>query len=197
MGGKDGHMGGKDGHMGGKDGHMGGKDGAGVAKVAMGGAAAAAEALYALMVAMVRQQPRDMSLTASSTLGTVVRMGPCRVTDLAVLEAVAQPSMTALVSGLERAGLVERRTSASDQRVVLVAPTPAGESYVQARSRMWSETFLPVIEKLPELERRALCGAAPALQHLVELYDEHRANGERPTGPDRSPELSQPSPRAV
>jgi DNA-binding MarR family transcriptional regulator len=163
----------------------------------MAGAAAAAEALYALTVAMARQQPRDMSLTASSALGTVVRTGPRRVTDLAVLEAVAQPSMTALVSGLERAGLVERRTSPTDQRVVLVAPTPAGESYVQARSRMWSEAFLRVIEKLPQPERQALCRAAPALQHLVDLYDEHRANGERPGGPDRRPEPSQPAPRAV
>ena len=144
--------------------------------------AATADALYALMVALVRQQPRDLSRTALSTLFTVFRTGPRRVTDLAVLEAVAQPSMTALVGTLERAGLIERRPDPDDQRVVLVAATAEGAAYIRDRSRMWAETLRGLIEKLVTHELESLVAATPALLHLLELYDEHHDNGDR-SGP--------------
>src|ERR1700751_4543454 len=70
---------------------------------------AAARALYPLLTAAVRHQPRDISLTAASTLAMVEQTGPRRITDLAVTEGVTQPSMTALVTVLTRAGLAERR----------------------------------------------------------------------------------------
>src|ERR1700729_4395828 len=69
----------------------------------------AAGAIYPLLTTAVRHQPRDISLTAASTLATVERTGPRRITDLAVTEGVTQPSMTALVTVLEKAGLAERR----------------------------------------------------------------------------------------
>lgn len=139
----------------------------------------AAEALYELMVAMLRQLPRDLSWTAASALGTVVRTGPRRVTDLAVLEAVAQPSMTALVGKLERSGLVERRSGAGDQRVVLVAPTKEGEDYIRTRSRLFAEAVTDLVEKLPAGELESIVAATPALSHLLDLYDGHRGASER------------------
>jgi DNA-binding MarR family transcriptional regulator len=102
------------------------------------------------------------------------------VTDLAVLEAVAQPSMTALVDTLERAGLVQRRPDPADQRAVLVAATREGEGYIRARSRMWGETLKALIEKLPEDELEKLVAATGALFHLLELYDDQRDAGDRP-----------------
>ena len=63
---------------------------------------AAGEALYGLLTATVRGRPREMSLTSLSTLATLDRTGPRRVTDLAVSQGVAQPSMTVLVTALER-----------------------------------------------------------------------------------------------
>src|ERR1700739_112188 len=77
-----------------------------------GDRAVAAEAIYPLLTAAVRHQPRDISLTAASTLATVERTGPRRITDLAVTQGVTQPSMTALVTVLVRAGLAERRGGA-------------------------------------------------------------------------------------
>jgi DNA-binding MarR family transcriptional regulator len=142
-----------------------------------GEVADAAEALYHLMVAMARQLPRDLSWTAASTLATVVRTGPRRVTDLAVLEAVAQPSMTALVRRLESAGLVERRPDPADQRVVLVAATPKGEAYVRARARAWAESTRYLVEKLSAEEARSIVKAAPAIAHLLELYSDEHGDG--------------------
>jgi DNA-binding MarR family transcriptional regulator len=136
---------------------------------------AVAEAIYRLMTAVVRQQPRDISLTSVSTLATVERTGPRRITDLAVVEGVTQPSMTALVTVLERSGLVERRPDPRDQRVVLVALTAAGAEYLRSRRRAGAEAFARLIDKLPPDEAATLLAAAPALRHLHELQDEHRA----------------------
>ena len=136
---------------------------------------AVAEALYRLVSAAVRQQPRQISLTSASTLATVERTGPRRITDLAAIEGVTQPSMTALVTVLERAGLVARRPDPHDQRVVLVALTAAGTDYLRSRRRAGAEAFARLIDKLPPDETAILLAAAPALQHLNELDDQQRA----------------------
>jgi DNA-binding MarR family transcriptional regulator len=150
---------------------------------------AVAEALYRLMTTAVRQQPREISLTSASTLSTVERTGPRRITDLAVVEGVAQPSMTALVTALERSSLVERRPDPQDQRVVLVALTTAGEDYLRSRRRAGTEAFARLIDKLPPKEAVTLLAAAPALQHLHELLDEQRAVAHQAHGQaeDRTP----------
>jgi DNA-binding MarR family transcriptional regulator len=135
-------------------------------------ASALAEALYGLMAAAVRRMNRDISLTSAAVLSTVERTGPRRITDLAAIEGVAQPSMTALVSNLERAGLVERQRDDEDQRVVLVALTTAGADYLRARRRAGAEAFASLIAKLSPAEAQALLAATPALVHLRDLDSE-------------------------
>src|SRR5258708_38039613 len=85
-----------------------------------------ADVLYGLLTTVIRGIPRDMGLTSAATLSTLQRTGPRRVTDLAVIEGVTQPSMTVLVTALERSGLVERHSDAADKRVKLIALTAAG-----------------------------------------------------------------------
>jgi DNA-binding MarR family transcriptional regulator len=139
-----------------------------------GDRAAAGEALYGLVSAAVRRGPREMSLTSLSTLATLDRTGPRRVTDLAFIEGVAQPSMTALVSVLERSGLVERRGDPADKRVALVALTPAGAELLRSRRRAGAEALVQLIDKLPARDAAALAAAIPALRHLRELDNEER-----------------------
>jgi DNA-binding MarR family transcriptional regulator len=141
---------------------------------------AVGEALYGLVTAAVRHNPREISLTAASTLSTLGRTGPRRITELAAVEGVAQPSMTVLVTGLERSGLVERQTDPSDGRVVLVALTEDGADYLRRRRRAGAEVFAGLIDKLPDDEAAALMAAAPALAHLHDLDSEQRAAASRP-----------------
>src|SRR5579863_1692110 len=54
----------------------------------------------------VRCIPRELSLTSASTLATLERTGPRRITDLAAIEGVTQPAMTVLVRVMEESGLV-------------------------------------------------------------------------------------------
>ena len=77
------------------------------------------EALQAMAGLAAQRDGRELSLTAASTLATLERTGPRRVTDLAVAEGVTQPSMTAVITQLQHLGLAERRRDPADGRVVL------------------------------------------------------------------------------
>ncbi|HEX3589784.1 MAG TPA: MarR family transcriptional regulator [Pseudonocardiaceae bacterium] len=127
------------------------------------------EVLYALASAAIRRRPRDISLTSASAMATLSRVGPMRLTDLATAEGIAQPSMTSLVTGLERNGYVERRTDPADRRVVLVALTEAGLARLTARRATGATWFTDLIDQLSEEDRTALAAALPALTHLRDL----------------------------
>jgi DNA-binding MarR family transcriptional regulator len=140
-------------------------------------------AIYGLMAAAVRSQPRDMSLTSLSTLGTLERTGSRRITDLAASEGVMQPSMTALVSALERSGLVERRRDLSDRRVALVALTSDGTEYIRARRQAGVEVFAQLIDDLPADETDALFAAVTAITHIQRLDEERRTQSTAAAAP--------------
>jgi DNA-binding MarR family transcriptional regulator len=148
------------------------------------------QALFGLVTVAVQRVPRDMSLTALSTLSTLDRTGPRRVTDLAAVEGVTQPSMTVLVTGLERSGLVERRADPADKRVALVALTASGSDYLRARRRRGADEFAQLIDDLPAGESGALAAAITALEHLRDLDEERRDTATRSSewGPEWGPE---------
>src|SRR3954452_9505827 len=82
--------------------------------------------LIALWRTVGRFGRQDLSRTAASVLAALRDGGPQRATALAIAESVAQPSMTTLLSRLERAGLVARRPDPADSRAVLVRITAEG-----------------------------------------------------------------------
>jgi DNA-binding MarR family transcriptional regulator len=115
-----------------------------------------------------------MSLTALSTLSTLARTGPRRVTDPAAAEDITQPSMTKIVIILEQSGLIERRGDPTDKRVALVALTTAGANYLKTRRRIGTKAFIELLDELPDDEIATLLAAVPALEHLLALDDEQR-----------------------
>jgi DNA-binding MarR family transcriptional regulator len=139
------------------------------------------EVLFALGTLGIRQRPRDLSLTALSSLSTIERSGPRRLTDLAVGEGVTQPSMSAIVSQLERLGLVERRSDAQDGRVVRVAITSAGQGHLSTLRRVGASVFDVLIDKLTPSEAASLRAALPSLGRMLELADDDLASEGRAT----------------
>lgn len=138
-------------------------------------ARAIGRALFDLVTTAVRSQPRDMSLTSLSTLATLELTGPRRITDLAASEGVTQPSMTALVTALERSGLVKRRSDPSDRRVALVTLTPEGMRYIRKRRQAGVENFVQLISNLSADEADALAKSISALTHLQRLDEDRRS----------------------
>ncbi|MFJ8031881.1 MarR family winged helix-turn-helix transcriptional regulator [Streptomyces sp. NPDC096032] len=102
------------------------------------------------------------------------RTGPRRITDLAAVEGVTQPAMTALVRVMEANGLVERRGDASDKRVTLMCLTEAGASYARTRHQAGVLAFERLTGELTGDEVEALMAALPALKHLAELESQDR-----------------------
>jgi len=133
-----------------------------------------ADALYGLLSAVVSGIPRELGFTSAGTLATLGLAGPRRITDLAVIQRVTQPSMTALVNVLERSGFVERRRDPTDNRSRLVALTPAGLEYLRQRREATTQVIAQLISKLPPGEAATLNAAVPALTHLRDLYNQER-----------------------
>jgi DNA-binding MarR family transcriptional regulator len=138
------------------------------------------ETLSGLVAGVVRRGSRDISLTSLTTLATLHRSGPQRITDLALVEGVTQPSMTALVAILQRDGYVVRRGDPSDKRVALIELTEVGTELLRGRRRANAEAFAQLIERLPSDENAALLAALPALRHLRELQETQRGPATRP-----------------
>src|SRR4029077_19015682 len=76
---------------------------------------------------VVRELCAEISRTEVGLLSTLSG-GPQRITALAELEGLAQPTMTTVVKQLEQRGLVTREQHAGDGRVVLVNLTAAGSA---------------------------------------------------------------------
>ncbi|TDD79369.1 MarR family transcriptional regulator [Actinomadura darangshiensis] len=121
--------------------------------------------VYSLMRAL--SQPRDLSMTTVSTLATLERSGPRRVTELAAFEGVTQPAMTQLVSRLEREGMAERRALPGDRRGVAVHLTEAGRAELARRRAAQAKRLAELLAGLPAADRAAIAAALPALNRLT------------------------------
>jgi DNA-binding MarR family transcriptional regulator len=122
-----------------------------------------------LFGAMRRLSPPGLSLTAASTLSTLEREGPHRLTELAVKEGVTQPAMTQLVTRLENDALAQRRADPQDRRVVLVEITAAGRDLLRHRRSVRVARVEAMLQALPAADRRAVEAALPALNRLADL----------------------------
>ncbi|MCT9140211.1 MarR family transcriptional regulator [Streptomyces violarus] len=68
----------------------------------------------------------ELSLVSYTLLGHLEESGGCRATDLAAHYALDKSTVSRQVAALERAGLIERRPAAEDQRVLVLQLTEAG-----------------------------------------------------------------------
>ncbi len=129
-----------------------------------------ADALDRFAVFMIRMSSakRELSLSSASTLSRLARGGPFRLTELADLERITQPSMTTLVGRLEAQGLVERAADPSDGRAVLVSVTKQGRKALRRRTQVRVGSLAELLEDLTLEDRAALAAAIPALERLLD-----------------------------
>src|SRR4051812_28450339 len=110
---------------------------------------------------------RGRSLGALLVLRRLDDEGPQRITDLAVAELVAQPTMTVLVRRLESDGLVRKTRDAADARAVRVEITDAGRAELAEVRAARAEVMRSRLERLDDGARAALAAALPALDQLL------------------------------
>jgi DNA-binding MarR family transcriptional regulator len=91
--------------------------------------AAIARAVLRLGRRLRSERPADsVSLSALGILATLRRRGPLLAIDLATLERLKPQSLTRLLAGMERAGLIERRPSTLDGRARSIMLTGKGRA---------------------------------------------------------------------
>ena len=110
----------------------------------------------------------EITISQARTLSTLASRGPQRVTDLALIEQVAQPTMSALVSRLDDHGLVERGPDPRDSKTTLISITKAGLELWRSLVALRTNLLADGLTLLSPSERKSLEAALPALEHLVD-----------------------------
>jgi DNA-binding MarR family transcriptional regulator len=107
----------------------------------------------------LRQQSEgDATASQLSALGSVLKLGPVTLGELAAVEQVRPPSMTRIVAALEEAGLVEREVDPRDRRVARVRASQKGQRFAErarARGHVYLSQRLAALgaDELADLER--------------------------------------------
>lgn len=132
-----------------------------------------AERVHSLAIHLlrrVRAADAEAGLSAArlSALSVLVFGGPRTVTALAEAEQVTAPTMSRLLSALEREGLVERRADAADARRVQVAATAQGRAALEAGRARRVDRLAVVLERLGAPERTAVAEAVELLEEALE-----------------------------
>jgi DNA-binding MarR family transcriptional regulator len=92
---------------------------------------------------------------------------PRRITDLAALAGLAQPTTTLLVKRLEAHGLVTRERQTHDQRTVLVSLTETGQAALGDLRALASAGLRRHLDAMPDHQLKALTAATDALAELI------------------------------
>jgi DNA-binding MarR family transcriptional regulator len=118
-----------------------------------------------------RSTDTGLSRSEASIL-TTLETGPRRITELADLEGLAQPTVTALVARLEYRGWVRRAKDDKDGRVVLARLTEEGEEALSGFRATYRPLLAGCLAALSPEELDALEAARPAFAHLIDTLKE-------------------------
>jgi DNA-binding MarR family transcriptional regulator len=117
----------------------------------------------------VRREDRASGLTGPrlSALSVLVFAGPTSLAGLAAAEQVTAPTMTRLVEGLVKAGLVTREPEPGNRRKVRISATEEGRRLLEEGRRRRVKLLADRLATLAESERRALERAVELLERAV------------------------------
>jgi len=134
-------------------------------------AAALADQLHSAAIHLLRTLRKEddasgLSAPRLSALSVVVFGGPLTLGQLARAEQVRPPTMTRIVTGLEKVGLVKRIGDPRDHRVTKIQATPKGQRVLAAgRARR----VKVLTEAVNALESGELAELARAIQLITEV----------------------------
>jgi DNA-binding MarR family transcriptional regulator len=120
---------------------------------------------------LLKQVDAELSRTELGLLRTLSD-GPRRITELAELEGLAQPTTTILIKQLEREGLVQRERRSDDGRVVLVDLTESGRVALEAYRGRVREAIGEYLAEISDEQVDQLAAATETLAQLVTLLQE-------------------------
>jgi len=131
-----------------------------------------ADQLHSAAIHLLRHLRREddsigISAPRLSALSVVVFAGPLTLGQLAAAEQVKPPTMTRIVTGLEKAGLVNRREDAKDGRLTQIHATKKGRMVLAAGRAKRVETLAAAVRALDRNSRLNLESGIRAVQEVV------------------------------
>ena len=124
-------------------------------------------AIHLLRRLRVEDKAIGLSGPRASALSVIVFRGPIAMGALAEAEQVRRPTITRLVDGLERRGLVRRVNDPADGRVQLVAATAAGKRLLQKGRARRVERLMQGVVQLSVDDQRVLARAADLMERSL------------------------------
>lgn len=134
-----------------------------------------ADRLHSAAIHLLRRAAEDdrgagISRARLSALSVVVFRGPLTLGELAAAEGVRSATMSGIVNGLERDGLVRRRPHGHDRRAVNIEATAAGRLLLDRARTVRIDRIASRLDDLSAGELEVLARAA-------ELLDERFSPG--------------------
>src|SRR5580704_11571116 len=123
-------------------------------------------AIHLLRRLRVRDRESGVGPAQLSALSVLVFGGPRSLGELADAEQVRPPTMSRIVAGLERAGLV-RRLPTEDRRRVRLEASAKGTKILQAGRKRRVESLAKTLSSLSEDEQRHLAELVDLLQQII------------------------------
>jgi DNA-binding MarR family transcriptional regulator len=141
-------------------------------KRAPGERAAIADRLHSAAIHLLRRVRKQDAATGEgparlSALSVLVFGGPMTLGQLAAAEQVKPPTMSRIVTGLERSRLVERRADSKDARRQQIHPTPSGERLLHEGRRRRIEYLARNLDRLSPKELGTLSEAVKLLESIL------------------------------
>ena len=112
-----------------------------------------------------------LSWTSFVALWVLWVWGELESGELASAVGVSRPTVTGVVTTLERRGLVRRRRGADDGRIAIVSLTPAGTRLIKRLFPRFNEAEVEVTALLSGPEQEALAGLLRSVLRAVEPSD--------------------------
>jgi DNA-binding MarR family transcriptional regulator len=139
-----------------------------------------ADRLHSAAIHLLRRARRSDPLTGVSPAQlsalSVLMSGPKTLGDLAAAEQVRPPTMSRLVSEMERAGVARKVTDRNDARVIRVHATPKG---LRALSRGRTMRIEAIERLMSELQPDELGNVERAVGTIEKLLGQRAASARR------------------
>jgi DNA-binding MarR family transcriptional regulator len=120
----------------------------------------------------LRQQDRTgLGPTMTAALSSIAKHGGPTHGELAAIEQVAPPTITAVVGKLEALGFVTRETDRADRRVTRIRITPAGVDQLDEVRNRRTSWLASQLNALSEDDQQRLGDAVEVLAKLVDVAE--------------------------
>ena len=134
-----------------------------------------ADRLHSIAIHLLRQMRKQDVATREaparlSALSVLVFAGPVTLGQLAAAEQVKPPTMTRIVTGLERSGLAERLRDAEDARRLRICATRKGARLLQKARQRRIGDLAARLDSLAEKELRVLNESVEVLDKIVRKW---------------------------